>query len=157
MITYERLCRWPSAFRSLTGHSIAQFEALFADFERAHGQCCAARTTTKRHGQPRQRAFGGGRKPRDDRRTRLLVVLIWARIYPTLEVLGFLFSLNKTSVHDIVHDLLDTLAAMADFPFERPAAQRQKLGSVAAVMAAFPDVRLVIRSEERRVGKECRL
>jgi hypothetical protein len=153
MITYERLCRWPSAFRSLTGHSLVQFEALFADFARAHARRCAARTTTKRNGQPRKRASGGGRKYRDDLRTRLLVVLIWARIYPTFEVLGFLFSLNKTSVHDIVNDLLATLEGMADFPFERPAAERQKLGSLTAVMTAFPDVRLVIDAKEQRIER----
>jgi hypothetical protein len=153
MISYNALCRRPAAFRSLTGHTPAQFEALFAQFEPAHQHRCRAATTTKRGSKPRQRAFGGGRRYRYDLRTRLLIGLIWARIYPTLEVLGFLFALDKTNVHDIVNEMLATLDTMADFPFERPAADRKKLRSVAAVMDAFPEVRLVIDAKEQRIQR----
>ena len=153
MITYEALCRRPAAFRSLTGHSSEQFEALFAAFAPAHQQRCQAVTTTKRGRQPRQRAVGGGRRFRYDLRTRLLIALFWARVYPSFEVLGFFFALNKTNVHDIVNDMLATLETLADFPFERPAAERKKLHSPAAVMDAFPDVRLVIDAKEQRLQR----
>jgi hypothetical protein len=153
MITYEALCRRPAAFRSLTGHTPDQFEALFAQFAPAHQQRCRAATTTKRGHKPRQRAFGGGRRYRYDLRTRLLVGLLWARVYPTLEVLGFLFSLDKTNVHDIVNEMVTTLETMADFPFERPATDRKKLRTVAAVMDAFPAVRLVIDAKEQRIQR----
>jgi hypothetical protein len=152
MITYEALRQHPAAFRSFTGHSPEQFEALWAQFAPAHAQRCAASPTTK-EGKPRQRAAGGGRHAQHDGPTRLLMALIWLRIYPTFEVLGFLFSLNKTNVHAAVEDLLATLATLADFPFERPAAERQKLRSLAAVMDAFPDVRLVIDAKEQRIQR----
>jgi hypothetical protein len=153
MITYESLCRRPAACRSLTGHAPEALEALFARFEPAHRQRCQATATTKRDHRPRQRAFGGGRRFRHDLRTRLVIGLVWARLYPTLEVLGFLFSLDKTNVHDIVNDMLATWETLADFPFERPAAERKKLRSVAAVMDAFPDVRLVIDAKEQRIQR----
>ncbi len=153
MITYESLRRRPAAFRSFTGHSPEKFVALFAEFEPAHRQRSQASTTTKRHGRPRQRAAGGGRRHRHDLRTRLLIALIWARIYPTFEVLGFLFALNKTNAHDSVNDMLATLETLADFPFERPAKDRKKRRSLAAVMDAFPDVRLVIDAKEQRIRR----
>jgi hypothetical protein len=153
MITYESLRRRPSAFRSLTGHSPEQFEALFAAFAPAHAQRRQTATTTRRKGQPRQRAVGAGAQYRHDLRTRLLLTLFWARVYPSLEVLGFFFSLNKTNVHDSLHDLLATLATLADFPFEHPAKERKKLHSPAAVMDAFPDVRLVIDAKEQRIQR----
>ena len=142
MITYENLLRRPAAFRSLTGHSPEQFDALFAAFAPAHETRCQARLTTTTEGKPRQRKVGGGPRPRHDLKTRLLIALFWLRVYPTFEVLGFFFSLNKTNVHDAVHDGLETLQTLAHFPFERPAAERKKLRSAAAVMDAFPDVRL---------------
>jgi hypothetical protein len=153
MITYESLRRRPSAFRSLTGHSPEQFDALFVEFAPAHAQRRQAATTTRRAGQPRQRAVGAGGQYRHDLRTRLLIVLFWARIYPSLEVLGFFFSLDKTNVHDIVNDLLATFATLAHFPFERPPAERKKLHSPAAVMDAFPEVRLVIDGKEQRIQR----
>jgi transposase len=152
MITYASLRQHPVAFRSFTGHTPEQFEALFAQFAPAHTQRCAASPTTK-EGKPRQRAFGGGRHSQHDLRTRLLMALIWRRIYPRFEVLGFLVSLNKTNVHAAVHDMLATLETMADFPCERPAADRKKRHSLAAVMDAFPAVRLVIDAKEQRIQR----
>jgi hypothetical protein len=152
MITYESLRQHPPAFRSFTGHTPEQFAALFAQFGPAHRQRCAASPTTK-EGKLRQRAFGGGCPARHDPRTRLLIVLVWLRIYPTFEVLGFLFSLNKTNVHEAVTDQLATLECLADFPFEHPAAVRKKLRSLAAVRDAFPDVRLVIDAKEQRLQR----
>lgn len=152
MITYESLRQHPAAFRSFTGHTPEQFEALFAQFAPAHAQRCAASPTTK-EGKPRQRAFGGGCHARHDLPTRLLMALLWLRIYPTFEVLGFLFSLNKTNVHEAVHDMLATLESMANFPFERPVPERKKLRSLAAVMDAFPEVRVVIDAKEQRIQR----
>src|SRR5262249_758465 len=143
----------PRAFRSLTGHSPEQFAALFAAFEPVHQQRRAAAATTRRKGHPRQRAVGAGSKYRHDLRTRLVMTLFWARVYPSLEVLGFFFSLDKTNVHDSINDLLTTLATLADFPFERPAKERKKLHSVAAVMDAFPEVCLGIDAKEQRIQR----
>lgn len=153
MITYDCLRRHPSAFRSLTGHSPEQFDALLAEFAPAHEQRRGAATTTRRKGQPRRRAVGAGGKYHHDLRCRLLILLFWARVYPSFEVLGFFFSLDKTNVHDTVHDLLATMETLAHFPFERPAKERKKLHSPAAVMDAFPAVRLVIDAKEQRVQR----
>jgi transposase len=153
MITYESLRRHPAAFRSLTGHTPEQFDALFAAFAPAHSQRRHQATTTRKEGWPRKRKVGGGPRHRHDLQTRLLLALFWLRVYPTFQVLGFFFSLNATNVHEAVHDLLATLASLPQFPFERPAPDRKKLRSIAAVMDAFPDVRLVIDAKEQRIQR----
>lgn len=153
MFTYETLRRRPAAFKSMTGFSVEEFETLFGAVARAHADRCQTATTTKRGNQPRQRAFGAGRRFAHDLRTRLVMALVWLRIYPTYEVLGFLFALDKTNARDNVLDVLATLETLADFPFERPAAERKKKRSVDAVMDAFPDVRLVIDSKEQRIQR----
>ncbi len=153
MITYENLARRPSSFKSMTGFSVEAFQSLFHAFERAFDDRRHASPTTKRRGLPRQRAAGAGHPCSHDRRTRLLMTLIWLRLYPTFEVLGFLFSLNKTNAHDAVNEGLATLETLADFPFERPAADRKKLRSMAAVMDAFPDVHLVIDAKEQPIQR----
>jgi transposase len=153
MITHESLRRHPAAFRSLTGHTPDAFERLFAAFAPAHEQRRWNAPTTRRDGKPRQRAVGGGPRHRHELRTRLLIALFWARVYPSFEVLGCFFSLDKTNAHDIVNDMLASLETLADFPFERPAKERQKLHSARAVMDAFPDVRLVIDAKEQPIQR----
>jgi hypothetical protein len=153
MMTYEALSRKPAAFQSLIGMSVAAFETLYAEFEVAHGQRLAQLTLTKRGKQPRKRAVGAGRRHSHNLRERLLLALFWLRVYPTYEVLGFFFSLDKTGAEDNCKDMLATLEGMTSFVMERPASERPKLRTPQAVMTAFPDVCLVIDAREQRVQR----
>jgi hypothetical protein len=76
------------------------------------------------------------------------MTLFRLRVYPTYEVLGFFFGLEKSNAWEDVQDVLAVLATLADFPFERPAADRPKLATPEAVLAAFPAVRVVIDGKE---------
>jgi hypothetical protein len=153
MVTYDNLSRRPTAFQSMTGMSVAAFDALHDQFAPAHAQRLLALSLTKRKSQPRQRRSGAGRRHQHDLRDRLLMSLVWLRIYCTYEVLGFFFSLNKTNVEDNLKDVLSTLEQMSTFSFELPAKERPKLRTAGAVMSAFPDVALVIDAKEQRIRR----
>jgi len=152
MVAYETLIRYPSAFRSLTGMTPAEFDRLLSAFLTAADRRRDASRTT-RTGQPRRRAAGAGHPHRHDSRHRLLMALIWLRIYPTYELLGFFFGLHKRNAQLNVRDALAVLDTIDDFPFDRPGRDRKKLGSLSEVMAAFPEVRIIIDSKEQRVHR----
>src|SRR5213594_932190 len=119
MITYEKLSQHPSAFRSMTGFHPEAFASLLCAFAAAHAKRCSTAPITKRGHKPRQRAPGAGRRFSHDLTDRLLMALVWLRLYPTYEVLGFLFSLDKANARRNVLELLASLEALADFAFER--------------------------------------
>jgi IS5 family transposase len=152
MFTYEALSRSPNAFRSLTGLNPAEFETLRADFTRAQQRHRAAADRT-RAGKPRQRAAGAGHPHRHDDRHRLLLTLVWLRVYPTYELLGFYFGLHKRNAQLNVRAVLAVLDTLGDFPFDRPSRDRRPLATPAQVMDAFPQVRLVIDGKEQRVQR----
>jgi hypothetical protein len=152
MFAYESLSRYPGAFRSLTGMTPAEFESLQTAF-RAAQQRLGAQQTTTRHGKPRRRAPGAGHPHRHDDRHRLLMALLWLRVYPPYELLGFFFGLHKRNAQLNVRGALAVLDTLDDFPFDRPGRDRKKLSSPGAVMAAFPEVRVVIDSKEQRVNR----
>jgi hypothetical protein len=152
MIAYETLIPYPRAFQSLTGMTPADFENLLTAFRAAHDRRQRRRRTTRR-GQPRQRAAGAGHPYRHDDRHRLLMALVWLRVYPTYELLGFFFGLHKRNAQLNVRAVLDVLDTLDDFPFDRPGPERKKLRSAAEVMAAFPQVRVIIDSKEQRVNR----
>lgn len=149
MITYARLAENPSAFLPLTGLTADEFDRLFEAYSRAADAHRAARTHTKRGDRPLQRAAGAGHPHALDPRTRLAVALVWLRVYPTYAVLGLLFSTDKPSAWHTVQDVLEVLATMAEFPFDRPGKDRTPLGTADAVMAEFPAVRVIIDAEEQ--------
>lgn len=152
MLGLDHLLAKPCAFRSLTGHTAAAFEDLYAAFAPAYHRHRAA-DTTRRGRAPRRRAPGGGAPHALDLRHRLLLALVWLKIYPTFEILGLLFDLDKGNARRNLLDVLETLETLDDFPFDHPPDDRPKLNSLAAVMDAFPHVRLVIDSKEQRVRR----
>jgi len=153
MITYRKLIQRPQAAYSLIGMSVAEFDQLYVEFEIAHGERLMAEAKTKREKRPRQRAAGAGPKHRYALRERLLMTLFWLRAYMTYEVLGFFYEMNKTNIEDNLKDILATLDAMTSFSYDHPKGKQTKLRSAAAVMDAFPDVRLVIDAKEQRTQR----
>jgi hypothetical protein len=151
MLRYDTLTRHPRAFRALTGYTPDAFAALFADVQAAAARQARASRTTRR-GTPRRRAPGGGRRYSLDPRTRLLLGLVWLRVYPTYLVLGLLFGLDEGNALRNARAVVAVLDSVADLPFDRPDHDpgRQKAASLAQVMDAFPAVRLVIDTKEQR-------
>jgi len=153
MLSYEELCRHPAAFPSLTGMTRAEFDELLVRFRQAEADLRAKSDTTRKDGKPRQRAAGAGRRYDNPACDRLLMALMWLRVYPSYEVLGFFFALHKRNAQLNVRTALEILDSLDDFPFDRPGKDRQKLRSAAEVMAAFPQVRHIIDAKEQRINK----
>jgi len=153
MITYQKLLKKPQVAKSLVGMSLVEFDKFYAEFEKAHEERLQSSTTTRTGKKKRQRATGAGRKHKYDLRDRLLLTLFWLKAYTTYELLGFFYDLNKTNIEDNLKLILDTLVSMASFNFELPKADRKKLSSVAEIMDAFPDVRLIIDGKEQRIER----
>lgn len=153
MITYEKLRKKPQVAKSLIGMALTEFGLFYHEFESAHEERLRTSQKTRRGQKKRQRGIGAGRKHKYDLRDRLLMTLFWLKAYTTYELLGFFYDLDKTNIEDNLILILETLERMATFEFERPAAERKKLHSVAEVMDAFPDVRLIIDGKEQRVER----
>jgi hypothetical protein len=153
MISYEELCRHPAAFPSLTGMKRVEFDSLLERFRRAEADLRARSGRTRRDGKPRANAPGAGRPHGHGHADRLLMALLWLRVYPTYEVLGFFFALHKRNAQLNVRSVLAALDSLDGLPFDRPGKGREKLRSAAQVMSAFPQVRLIIDAKEQRVNK----
>src|SRR5215467_2687167 len=96
MLTYDKLYRNPSAFRSLTGLDRLLFDRLFVQVEQALSQRPAERT--RKDKKLRQRKVGAGRKYRNDLRSRLVMTLFWLRVYPSYPVMAFFFSVDQSTI-----------------------------------------------------------
>jgi hypothetical protein len=151
MITFATLSQKPGAFRSLTGMSPQEFEPLFADWAEADRSRRAREGVTRRTKRERLRAPGAGRKYELDGRTRLLMALVWLKVYPTWEVLGYFFGLDESNARKGSKDVLKTLEAMGSFPLERR--PRKQGRSLEEVIEAVPEVAVLIDSKEQRIRR----
>jgi IS5 family transposase len=149
MLTYDQLAKTAKAYPALTGLTRDEFDRLFVAFEAAAEALRMASTHTRRGSRKRTRAAGAGRRHTLAPRTRLLLALVWLRVYPSYELLGWLFGLDKSNAWHNTQDVLEVLDTMTDFPFDRPDPDRRKLQTAEAVMEAFPEVRVIVDAKEQ--------
>ncbi len=103
MLTFTRLSKKPSQVRAFTGLSVAEFQEFAGiyqpDWEQRRQAVFAAKAE-------RKRATGGGRRLKlssfDD---RLLCFLVYAKLYCTYDLLGYLFDCDPATTCRIVADI----------------------------------------------------
>ena len=95
MLNYEKLSKKSKMFRRFTGLTIEELDDLYAEIESKYSEY-----ENKRLGrEERKRAIGAGRKFKLDLIDRLLMLLVYYRLYVTFCLTGFLFDLDQSNVH----------------------------------------------------------
>jgi hypothetical protein len=148
MSVYERLAKRANAFRQLTGLSVAEFQTLYEEV----GGKIATYHREKLHQRERQRQVGGGGQYHNDVRDRLLMSLMWLKLYPTYEVLGFLFDLHKSNIARNLHPILHVL--QTELGYEIPTDfKRGRKVTLPEFIRDFPDVVGIVDATEQAVER----
>lgn len=149
MLNYTKLANKPRIFQSFTGLTLAAFKHLLTAFGRAEEQAWEQQEAQRR--QPRQRGRGGGRKPTLVRpEDRLVFILFYFRVYPTQEVLGFLFGMGQSQANEWIHRLTPLLNAALGYEQQLPARQAADLEQV---LAQCPELEFIIDGTERPIQR----
>jgi hypothetical protein len=93
LLTCERLQAKSTVFEAFTGGSFSEFETLLTQSV----PLWVEREQLRLSRPDRQRALGGGCKPKFALRDQVLVRLVRLRLYLTTETLGFVFGLDKAT------------------------------------------------------------
>jgi transposase len=110
MLTYKGLSTKPVAFRSMTGLSVEEFQSLLGRV-RPHYETLVA----KRMYRPeRRRGPGGGLKSRHDLTERLLMTMVWLRLYLTCDALGAMFEVDKSTASRFTRPILQILRKLGE-------------------------------------------
>src|SRR2546428_13846879 len=94
MLGYTKLSRIPLIFRSFTGLEVNEFDSVYSSVERMYSSFEEKRLSREK----RKREIGAGHPFKLELRDRLLMLLIYYRLYVTSTLLGFLFDLGQTNV-----------------------------------------------------------
>jgi hypothetical protein len=95
MLGYTKLSRSSSIFRSSTGLELNELDSVCSKVEKAY-PCFEVRRRLSRKGN--KRGVGAGHPFKFPIRDRLLILLIYYRLYLTSALLGFLFDPGQTNV-----------------------------------------------------------
>ncbi len=151
IMRHEYLSQHPTVFLSTTGLRVTEFDQLYADILPDY-QAAEMRRLER---PDRQRAIGGGLSPELDERDQILLTVVWLRVYPTNEVLGYLFGVSDSTVSRYIHRVLPVLEQAGRDTMRMPDPGRKRRKHLDELLAAIPELAVVIDSFEQKVQRPC--
>jgi hypothetical protein len=113
MLTVEKLRRKPKHFHNFTGLTLQQFDQLLAAIEPLYQKAEVERLSNPNRLRPR----GAGRKFKLELPERLLMSLMYLRLYLTQTLLGYLFGLDTSNVsREVQGRMLEVLSEVLPVP-----------------------------------------
>lgn len=133
-------------FKALTGLTRKAFRKLLLIFTQSYSEIRLEQY--EQHKDRRQRKPGGGQKGRlNTMEKKLFFILYYLKVYPTFDVLGDRFDLDRSKACTNVHKLLPVLLRALDKAGALPVRQFE---TVEEMQAAFADIAaLLIDATER--------
>ena len=148
MLSYTELFRSPSIFRSFTGLEVDEFDSLYSKVDGVHPSFEERRLSRKE----RKRDIGAGHPFKLSLRDRLLMLLIYYRLYITSTLAGFLFNLGQTNVlKDIrmIEPLVKESLPLPKKVYERA----RRLRTVEEIEELFPGFKAIIDATEQEIPR----
>jgi len=144
---YEHLKQHPNVFLKMTGLRIGEFDTLVDELLPEFVQ-----SEYERLRRPdRQREIGGGQHSELDSRDQLLLTVVWLRVYPTHEVLGYLFGVSDSTVSRISARVLPLLEQAGRDTLRLPDPGRKRHQTLDQLLRDTPELAVVIDSFEQKV------
>jgi len=148
MLDIERVKNDERLLRAVTGLNLKALQSLKPLFAEA----LAEAPIPRRSKAPRERLVGGGRKPRlatDE--DKLIYILFYFKCYPTFDLAGLLFGIDRSQANRWMHRLQPVLETALGKKMVLP---KRKLRSMAEFVEAFPGVeRVIMDATERPVQR----
>lgn len=149
IMRYEQLHQHSTVFLSVTGLRVKEFdrlaEEMLPDF--------LAKEAKRLERPDRQRAIGGGRVPEMNVYNQILMTVVWLRIYPTNEVLGYLFGVSDSSVSRVIHRVLPLLEQAGRDGMRLPDPGRKRRKHLDQLLVEIPELAVVVDSFEQKVQR----
>lgn len=157
MLTYPKLAKMQSTFRSFTGLEVPEFDSLYQKVRVRYDASEKERLLARPH---RKREIGGGGKFKLDLRDRLLMLLVYYRLYVTFTLTGFLFDLDQSNVFRDIRYLEPLVSGCLPLPKKVHLHQKKKkkeltrrLRTIEEVEKFFPGFKAFIDSTEQEIPR----
>jgi hypothetical protein len=95
LLFYDRLSKKPSLFKSFIGLSVKQFDDIYDEIKSKYTKHKIKRLSYRKD---RERSIGGGRHFKLDVKNRIIMVLMYYRLYITYTLTGLLFDLDQSNI-----------------------------------------------------------
>ena len=146
MLNIERILKQDRLVRAMTGLNRQAFQTLLPTFATEYDRA------EEKKDKSRQRAIGGGAKARlATAQAKLFYILFYFKCYPTFDLAGVMFELDRAQTHRWLHRLQPILEAALATKIALPA---RKITSIEEFIELFPEVKeVMIDGTERPIQR----
>lgn len=148
MLTYKGLSNRPSLFRSLTGLDVSEFDHFYAQTASKYPEFEAKRLAR----EDRKRKVGAGFPFKLSLQERLLMLMVYYRLYITSTLTGFLFDLDQSNVLKDIHKLEPLVKEILPLPSKLHDKAR-RLQRVEEIEAMFPEFKAFTDATEQEIPR----
>jgi hypothetical protein len=149
IMRYESLSQHPNVFQKCTGLTVRLFDELVDEVLPLYVAAEQARLSSR----PRQRAIGAGHPFELDMRDHLLLTVIWLRLYPIHEVLGYLFGISDSTVSRLIERVLPILERSGRDGMRLPDPGKKRRRQLPDLLKDIPELTVIVDSFEQRVQR----
>lgn len=146
MITYDKLAANEKLFFRFTGTSTRAFENLHAGVSEKYEKYEAKRLYKK----DRKIKQGSGRKFRHNLKDRLVIFLLYYRMYLTQELLMFIYGLDKSNISRNIKYLEPLVRSCLPIPQK---ISRKKIGTMDELLARYPELKAFVDATEQEIQR----
>ena len=149
IMRYAWLSDYPVVFQSVTGLRVGEFDHLVDDVLPLYAE--AEQNRLER--ADRQRAMGAGHPFELKLRDHILLTVVSLRVYPTHEVLGYLFGVSDSTVSRLIQRVLPVLEQAGRDTMRMPDPGRKRRRKLDDLLQDTPQLVVVIDTFEQRVQR----
>lgn len=147
MFNHTKLAKKPKQFLSITGLTVPQFDSLSKEIQKQYKT-----TEVKRLSKNRKREIGAGRKFNHSIKNRILMLLMYYRMYTTYDMLGMIFDLDKSNVMRDIKYLEHAVKQSIPIPTKKYA-DSKKLKSLDDIQQFFPELIAITDGTEQQIPR----
>jgi len=148
MMSYEKLHKKPNLFRPFTGLAVPEFDKLFSFVKREYPKAEVERLGKRK----RTNAVGQGRKFSLSLIDRLLMLLVYYRLYCSYTLVGFLFNLDQCNVWRDIKYLEPLVQRCIPLP-EKVYKKAKRINDLNELLEYYPELKAFIDATEQEIPR----
>ena len=149
MFGYDGLSKKPEIFRSFSGLDVSEFDSVYGELESRYRDFERDRLSSR---SERKNQVGGGRQFKLALENRLLMLLVYYRLYITSTLIGFLFDLDHSTVLRDIHMLEPLVGECLPLP-KKLHKMTRRLRTMEEVEEFFPGLKAFVDSTEQEIPR----
>ena len=149
IMRYDYLSQHPNVFQKCTGLTVDLFDQLMDEVLPLYGEAEQERLSSRQ----RQRAIGAGHPFELELHDHVLLTVIWLRLYPIHEVLGYLFAVSDSTVSRLIERVLPILEQSGRDGMRLPDPGKKRRRQLPDLLRDIPELTVIVDSFEQRVQR----